>query len=113
MTEKDLFDIIAGMPEAKPLIYRLYHDATGRPLFYSMEDLPGTYIEIDQETFTRSAGNVKVCNGQLITVTWQTTSKLTPSDSGTLCHANDVALIVTKGGQHWSRRTYDSQERAL
>jgi hypothetical protein len=110
MTPEEFWSILHNMPEAKPVFYRLYHDADGVPLFYSMEDRPGTYIEIDQETFARGASNVRVRDGRLVEVTWATTTKLVHSNSGSPCHPDNVAVIVAEDQPHqrWSKRTYES-----
>ena len=55
MTPEEFWNVLHSAPEPRPVFYRLYHDVTGVPLFYAMEDLPGTYIEIDQDTHTRIA----------------------------------------------------------
>jgi len=109
MTEDEFLKIWLTVPEPKPVFYRLYHDANGMPLFYSMEDLPGTYIEIDQPTFARNRSDVRVRDGQLVTVTWKTTTKLVPSDTGTPCHPQDVTIVVSETEAHtkWSKRTYE------
>ena len=54
MNWNDLIDIHAAMPEPQPVFYSLYHDDQGHPLFYSMEDLPGTYIDVTPEQYARS-----------------------------------------------------------
>ena len=110
MTPEQFWSILHNMPEPKPVFYRLYYDADGMPLFYSMEDRPGTYIEIDQATFARGATNVRVRDGKLIEITWATTTKLVPGNSGSPCHPDNVAVIVAESQPHirWSKRTYET-----
>jgi hypothetical protein len=110
MTPEQFWSILHNMPEPLPVSYRLYHDADGMPLFYSMEDCPGTYIEIDQETFACGATNVRVRDRKLVEVTWATTTKLVPGNSGSPCHPDNVAVIVAEDQPHirWSKKTYES-----
>jgi hypothetical protein len=109
MNEDEFLKIWLTVPEPKPVFYRLYHDSNGVPLFYSMEDVPGTYIEIDQATFSRGATNVRVRDGKLVEVTWKTTTKLVPGNTGTPCHPEDVTIVVSEQQPHqkWSKRTYE------
>jgi hypothetical protein len=108
MTPEEFWSILHGAPAPKPVFYRLYYDESGVPLIYSMEDQPGTYIEINQEQYTRAISNVRVRNKQLVELTWQVAHKLTPSDSGTLCHTQDVSIITDDQGQHWKKKIYES-----
>ena len=110
MTPDQLQQLFRATPEPPQPFYRLYHDAEGKPLFYSMADRPGTYIEIDQETYARNASNVRVRDGQLVEVTWKTTTKLVPGNSGSPCHPDNVAVIVAEDQVYtrWSKRTYES-----
>ncbi len=108
VTPEEFWSILHSAPDPVPIFYRLYHTESGVPLFYSMEDLPGIYTEIDQETYTRSSTNVRVKNGQIVPVVWQVSHKLIPSDSGTLCHSNDVSIVTADQGQRWKKKTYES-----
>lgn len=100
-------------PESKPVFYRAYYrdDTT---VFFSMEDLPGNYIEIDLETYQQGDTSVRVIDGKLVKVTPLTyITKLQPtSDSGYPCHPQDVSIIVNESSPHqkWApmSKNYDS-----
>jgi|688.fasta_scaffold359463_3 hypothetical protein len=109
MQINEFWGILHDMPEPKPVFFRLYHQ-DGVPLFYSMEDIPGTYVEIDAETFSRSSMHVRVRDGKLVESIWRTTAKLVPSAHGTPCHPYNVAIVVpeTEPHQRWSKQTYET-----
>jgi len=109
VTEQEFWGILATMPKPQPIFFRLYHDDRGHVLFYSMEDVPGTYIEIDAETFSRSPMHVRVRDGQLVEVTWMTSEKLQPMETGTPCHPGDITVIVSADDLHtkWSKKTHE------
>ena len=110
MTPEQLQQLFQAAPAPQAPFFRLYHDDGGNPLFYSMEDQPGTYIEIDQETFAHNSMNVRVRDGRLVEVVWSTTFKLVPGDSGSPCHPDNVAVVVAEDQPHtkWSKQTYES-----
>ena len=109
MQTDEFWSILHAMPEPEPVFYRLYHQDSV-PLFYSMEDLPGTYIEIDAETFSKSPMHVRVRDGRLVESIWRTTVKLVPGDTGTACYPDNVAIVVaeTEPHQRWSKQTYET-----
>ena len=110
MTLDELQQLLTAAPAPAPVFYRLYHDDHGVPLFYSMEDRPGTYIDIDPATFAENRFDIRVRDGQLVTVTWRTTAKLIPGDVGTPCHPHDVTVVVNDDQPHtrWSKRIYEA-----
>ena len=83
-------------PEPKPVTYRLYHDDQGQPLFYSMEELPGIYIEVDQATYIRGSHQVLVKDGKLIVLEprIQVSRLDRDSDHGVPCDHRDVCVVV-------------------
>ena len=93
---------------AKLPFYRLYYDDQGYLLFYSMEDVPGNYIEIDQVTFAAGSPRVRVVNGQLRHIKTNVVSKLVPSSQGQACDPRDVAVISNdKHTQYWKLKATD------
>ena len=110
MTPEDLIKLFQAAPEPLAPFFRLYYAADGSPLFYSMADEPGTYIEITPEQYHRNNSNVRVRDGRLVEITWATTTKLVPSNSGSPCHPDNVAVIVAEDHPHtrWSKRTYET-----
>ena len=86
----------------KPVFYRLYYDDNGNFLFYSMEDIPGNYIEIDHATFTASSPRVYVKNGKLYHIKTNVATKLVPSNQGQACDPRDVTVVINKQpAQYW------------
>ena len=108
MNWDELAAIHAALPEPQPVFYRLYYDSTGVPLFYSMEDQPGNYLELTQEQYAQTKSNIRVRNGELVELTWTTSNKLVPGETGTPCDPRDVAVVTLhEPATHWSKRTYE------
>lgn len=96
--------------EPNPVFFRLYYDEQGSPVVYSMENLPGTYIEVDQATYTKNSYQVQVINNKLIHIDHsQVYNKLQPGDSGTWCHPQDVSVVVnTEPNTKWKKVIYEN-----
>ncbi len=68
MTPDEFWATLQAMPEPHPVFYRLYYTDLGEPVCYTMEDIPGKYIEVDQSTYALADYNVRVVNSQLIKI---------------------------------------------
>lgn len=89
-------------PDPEPVLFRLYHDDQGRPLCYSQQQLPETYIDITPEQWQRADFRVRVVDGKIEPLPPPPLPRLMPSDSGTPCHPQDVTVIVPDGpAQKW------------
>jgi|688.fasta_scaffold1427743_1 hypothetical protein len=98
-------------PEIKKIFYRLYYDEHGNPIVYSMEDLPGKYIEVTAEQYAEHNYRVIVKNNELIkqAQNFVLTKKLIPSNSGTACYPTDITIVVdTNPNQKWKLKNYDN-----
>jgi hypothetical protein len=108
MTEQEFINILRNMPDPVPVSYRLYHDDQGRLLFYSMEDVPGVWVEIDQAFYARSPHRVRVIDGQVHELEWRQSVKLRPGQTGTPCHPEDVTIVHdSPRAQHWVITAYE------
>ena len=91
------------------IFYRLYHDDQGQPLFYSMEDLPGRYIEIDAKTHAEGRYDIRVIDGRIKRNLNSSNlpRKLVPDDQGTPCHPDDVMIVDPTGDRYWTVKIYE------
>jgi hypothetical protein len=106
MTEQEFLEFWNSYQwtDLRPVHYRLYHDDSGLPRFYSHEELPGKYIEVTPEQFALQDRAVKVIDGKLVRQRTARMIKLVPAESGTLCHASDVTIVVDdRTGQYWKK----------
>jgi hypothetical protein len=87
-------------PVPPKVFYRLYHDDFGRPLFWSMQDESGNYIEVDQETYHRQPKHIRVKDGKLVELVVQEIKKLVPADTGVSCHPTDICIVVPEDQPH-------------
>ena len=92
--------------------FRLYYDAAGRVVCYTSEKLEGNYIVIDANTFAQGRPDLRVVDGRLASVvTGAVVSKLVKSDTGMLCAADDISIIVDENFKgdavYWELMTYE------
>lgn len=93
-------------PDIKSISYRLYHDDAGDPLLYTMEDLPGKYVEVTAEQYARASFKVKIMSGLVQEIDpIRSVRKLRPRTQGTKCHAGDIAIVVDQDQsyQYWKK----------
>ena len=107
MTEQEFLEFWRNhkWPEPTSVHYRLYYDDAGLPLFYSHDDLPGKYIDVTPELFALQDQSVRVIDGKILSRRTARMTKLVPAMSGTLCHSQDVCVVVTnQPGQYWKKK---------
>lgn len=107
MNEQEFLDFWKNhkWTDPKTVYFRLYYDDNGMPLFYSQEDLPGKYIDITPKQFALQNMSVRVVDGKIVQYRTIWMNKLVPAKSGTLCHSQDVTIVVAKQpGQHWRKK---------
>jgi hypothetical protein len=111
-TTQNFLDVFSNLEPWQPpvVFWRLYYDDAGYPLFYSMEDKPGNYINVTPEAFARSSMRVRVRDGKLIELNTNPVKKKVPADSGTPCHPQDVSIVVatSESHQYWRLKTNDA-----
>ena len=102
MTPDEFWSALAQMPEPHAVFYRLYYDQNGDPICYTMEDLPGSYIDIDVDVYRSQPRDIKVIRGRLVYLTRGL--KLRPREWGTSCDPRDVCVVVDPSRRHitWS-----------
>lgn len=110
MTWDELLACYQNLPKPVPVTYRLYYDDQGRPIVYSMEQLPGNYIEICREDYVTGSHAVRVVKGRLVHLGLKTSEKLIPSDSGTPCYPTDVSIVDSRSTAYWSKHFYDDKD---
>lgn len=97
-------------PDPQPVQYRLYYNHDGSPVVYTMEDLPGDWIEVSQQTYVTAPWNVRVTDGKLnVLPVIKTSQKLKPSDHGIACDPHDVCVVVEESVPNtcWSLRSHE------
>lgn len=94
-------------PDPTLVSYRCYYKDDGTVDFYTMEDLPGNYIEVEQQVYVL-AKPARVVDGKLIITRPKTVvQKLQPDSTGTLCHRQDVSVVVEDRGTYWNYQQHE------
>lgn len=91
--------IIWQPPKIEPPEFRLYYDEQGKVICYSGDKSgTGNFIIIDAITFAQARPDVRVIDGKVTNYQPnQVVYKLMPSIEGTMCHKEDISIIVTDG----------------
>jgi hypothetical protein len=98
-------------PKKVDIFFRLYYnEITGLPLYYSMEDLEGPYIEISKEEFALADFNVFIKDGKIKKKKMLSIGKLVPSNVGYQVHKDDISIIDNTSNRFWNNKTYDADD---
>lgn len=98
---KAMTEFFGNLAPVKQPRYRIYYDSEGRPLSYSVDDLPGNYIEVDAATFSSPDTNIRIVDGKIVKINPPVQiAKLVPVGSGVCCHPDNVAVVVDSDQPH-------------
>jgi len=98
-------------PEPQAVSYRCYYRDDGSPDFYTMEDLPGQWVEVTKEIYLLSPTHARVVDGELVILPPRVTvTKLQPSDQGVACDPRDVTIVVDTDRPHilWNKHDHET-----
>jgi len=111
MDEFDLDDYFCNLPPVKQPRYRIYYDEFGYPTSYSVDDLPGNYIDVDAAVYMSGETNIRIIDGKIVKIKMAASFifKLVPSEEGICCEPNNVCIIVNDTEPHtkWNLKTYE------
>ena len=78
--------------------YRLYYNSDGTPKYYSMEELEGTFIYVDQQTFQNCRYDIVVIKGVIKSLSENMISRYNQVDQETTTTVRtdptDILLVV-------------------
>jgi hypothetical protein len=94
--------------------FRLYYDDNGDCICYTCEDLEGTYLVVDAQTFAEGRHDIKVVDGELIKPSNRVNVvKLVIDDEGVTCAEEDISIIVDEKYigpvLKWKEKLYESR----
>jgi hypothetical protein len=104
--------IIWEAPVLEKPEFRLYYDDIGNVICYTCEKLEGNYIVIDAMTFAATRHDVRVIDNKIVKDSPNATIvRLTPSNNGTLCAAEDLSVIINENDdvnkKYWKLTVYE------
>ena len=103
-------EIFGNLPDVKQPSYRIYYDNNGRPTSYTVEDLPGNYIEVDAVVYSSPDKNIRIIDGKIVKIKQPVmVAKLMQSELGISCHPDNVAVVVDSTQPHikWSLKHHE------
>jgi capsule polysaccharide export protein KpsC/LpsZ len=84
--------------------YRLYYNSDGTPKYYSMEELEGTFIYVDQQTFQNCRYDIIVVKGVIKSLSENTISRYNQVDQETSTTVRtdptDILLVVGQSNRY-------------
>lgn len=84
--------------------YRLYYNSDGTPKYYSMEELEGTFIYVDQQTFQNCRYDIVVVKGVIKSLSENMISRyyrVETESSTTVCtDSTDILLVVGQSNSY-------------
>lgn len=107
---KNFFDAVSKLQQPNGKVeYRLYYNSdNGEPLFYSCDNLPGSYIVVDAETYARGQYNIQIKQGKIHQLDKFKYIKLVPGNNGIPTHISNVMIIDPTSELKWSKKQYAS-----